>query len=170
MDIKIKPIDISDIFNASKMMADSCRQVYIGIMNDEYLSSISNNQYVALLETGLKENTIDCLLAVIEDEIVGISVTRKSKIKQYMDDAEMYALYLLPNYIGKGIGSKLYVVTESLLKQQGHKYCSLIVLTQNNRAIQFYKLHGYQKTEHTTSVTLMGQELSCDIMRKYLLS
>ena len=168
MHIEIIKLKYSDVFSASKMMADSCRSVYRGIMNDEYLDSISDDQYVKFLETGLNEKAIDCFLAVENLKIIGVSITRKSKIDYYPDDAELYAIYLLPNYIGKGLGRKLYLQSELLIKQQGYNDMSLVVLAQNNIAIEFYKRNGYVKTEFSTMVNLKGQELSCDIMRKRL--
>jgi len=168
MSIEIRCINNNDIFDASKMMADSCRIVYKKVMSDDYLNSIEDNQYVKFLETGLNKSVIDCFVAENNRMIIGISILRKSNIQQYPDDAEIYAIYLLPDFIGKGIGHELYICSENLIKQQGYKNCSLVVLSQNNGAIEFYKQHDFTKTSHSTKVNLRGQELLCDIMRKHL--
>jgi ribosomal protein S18 acetylase RimI-like enzyme len=57
---------------------------------------------------------------------------------------ELSKLYVLERFYGKGIGSGLLQKTELILTGKGYKELSLEVWLENNRAIAFYKKHGFE--------------------------
>ncbi|MEV4439234.1 GNAT family N-acetyltransferase [Streptomyces sp. NPDC049577] len=57
---------------------------------------------------------------------------------------EVYALYVSPDLIGKGIGRRLLGEAHALMKSQGFKVSALWVLRDNQRARRFYERAGYQ--------------------------
>lgn len=168
MKITTRVANIDDIHRISKLFATSWRYAYTGIVSSEYLNSLSDEHWVDFLQTGLSEHKIDCVLAEENSNIVGASVTRKSLIEQFPDDGELVCLYLLPEQIGKGTGHILFMSVADLLRKNGYTYCILDVLTENKRAKDFYKKHGFEQMEFKTKATLGKQELDCNIMRKAL--
>lgn len=60
------------------------------------------------------------------------------------DDAELYALYVGPEHIGRGVGRTL--MTEAALRcaAAGHRSMYLWVLKENARARRFYERAGFE--------------------------
>ncbi len=57
---------------------------------------------------------------------------------------EIYALYILPDLIGQGIGRILLGEAHAQMKDQGFEASALWVLGDNQRAQRFYERAGYQ--------------------------
>ncbi|WP_324796593.1 GNAT family N-acetyltransferase [Streptomyces cyaneofuscatus] len=57
---------------------------------------------------------------------------------------EVYALYVSPDLIGRGIGRILLGEAHSQMKGQGFEASALWVLCDNQRAQRFYERAGYQ--------------------------
>jgi len=164
----VRPADNDDVYAVSKLFAASWKYAYTGIVNSEYLCALSDEHWISFLQMGLYEQKIDCLIVEKDGEIVGASVSRKSLIDQFPDDGELVCLYLLPEQIGKGIGHILLTAVEDLLRNKGYSHYIVDVLTENQRAKDFYKAHGFEQMEFIAKTVLGSQELECNLMRKAL--
>jgi ribosomal protein S18 acetylase RimI-like enzyme len=63
--------------------------------------------------------------------------------------AEIYAIYLLPEAWGQGVGSALCQQALLSLKESGFREVSLWVLSENEGAIAFYERAGFKADEAT---------------------
>lgn len=163
MDIKYSEVASDEIKKVSEQIMISYRSAYKGLMDKEYLASLEADHWIPILqESALKGDT--CIIAEYGDKIIGstvFSITHNEKDIY----AEWHAFYLLPQYIGLGIGHSFFKKIEKEMLKQGCKFCILEVLSSNTRAIQFYLSHGFSKTENFT-VQENGMILSCDKMKK----
>jgi len=135
MDIKYRA-PISDEFKkVSEQIMVSYRSAYKGLMDKEYLSSLEADHWIPILqESAGKGDT--CLIAEYDGIMIGSTVfsITDGEIDTY---AEWHAFYLLPQYIGLGIGHSFFKKIEEDMIKQGCKFCILEVLSSNTRAIQF---------------------------------
>lgn len=163
MDINYRIPTQNDIIKMSAQLSISYVSAYNGLMNQEYLSSITADHWVPVLELSM-QNEDNCLIAEIDDNIIGSSVFHiiREADKTY---AEWQAFYLLPQYVAHGIGHSFYQEIENEMMKNGCHFCILEVLSTNKRAIKFYLSHGYVKT-CTFTVEENGMTLSCDKMIK----
>ena len=141
------------------------KAAYHGMMDESYLSSLTDDHWMPVIRSSLKRVDI-CVLAEAEGEIIGSSVF--GNMPDDRDTAQLYAIYLHPDYIGKGIGHVLYEKTESQMRLRGCKYCMLEALSENKRAVLFYKKHGFIE-KNTFTVHENGMSLICMSMEKSLL-
>ena len=58
---------------------------------------------------------------------------------------ELYRIYLLPEYIGKGIGKKLLMLAEDFLRSKKARKYHAYVWQENKAALEFYKRNGFVK-------------------------
>lgn len=166
--VAIRHANASEIFEISKVLVQSWKFAYKGIVNDQYLSSIRDDHWVDILRTGLADENSVYLVAKENERLAGVCVLRKSQIKEFPEDCEIVSIYLLPTFIGKGMGFQLYRFAEAVMKQKGYSHCVLGVLSENSRAIGFYKKAGFEQTDCSVSFILGTQTLGCNIMRKIL--
>lgn len=163
MDIKYCASTSDEIEKVSEQIMISYTSAYRGLMDKEYLSSLEANHWIPILQESVHKGD-SCLIAECGGKIVGSTVF--SIINGDKDTyAEWHAFYLLPQYIGLGVGHSFYQRIEKEMIKHGCKFCILEVLSSNTRAIQFYLSHGFVKTE-TFTVQEYGMTLSCDKMKK----
>ncbi len=163
MDITYRLPLSNEIDGVSKQIMISYTSAYRELMDKDYLTSLQEDHWIPILKESL-QNGDTCLIAECNREIVGSTVF--SVINEVENTyAEWHAFYLLPNYIGLGVGHSFYLSIEEEMIKQGCTFCILEVLSSNSRAIQFYLCHGFTKTE-TFTVQEYGMTLTCDKMKK----
>lgn len=152
-----------EIEKISEQVMVSYTSAYQGMMDAQFLSSLSPNHWVTILRESLENGDI-CIIAEHSGKIVGSTVFSKISDAGYIY-AEWHAFYLLPQYIGHGIGHCFYEKIQEEMIKQGCQSCTLEVLSANKHAIRFYLSHGYTKTS-TFTVQENSMTLSCDKMTK----
>lgn len=101
----------------------------------------------------------NCLVAVIDDQIVGAVWTRIMDDYGHVDDdTPSFAISLYNNYRGQGIGTRLMEEMLSLLKTQGFKKASLAV-QKENYAVRMYEKVGFHVIDENDEEYIMVCEL-----------
>lgn len=159
-----RSIKNNELAKASKQITNSYRMAYKGLMNDECLMTLTDDYWIDILLNSLSRGDT-CLVAKDNYEIIGTAVFGKADDGVSSKNAILHAIYLTPQYIGCGIGHRLYTEVEKTMKIKYYKSCILEVLSSNNRAIDFYLKHGFTKTGDF-SVEENGMILQCDTMKK----
>jgi len=100
--------------------------------------------YVYIKDFGKKD---DCaVVAERKGHIIGAAWTRIIPAYGHIDnETPELAISVLPDFRGKGIGSKLMHKLFDLLRERGYRKTSLSV-QKNNPAVNFYKRLGYEIT------------------------
>ena len=96
---------------------------------------------------------------VAEDEsgkIVGFATGGKERTGNYDADGELYAIYLLNEVQGQGIGRKLTQIIARNLKDQGFTSMLVWVLDRNSSK-QFYESLGGQRIDEAM-IEIGGEE------------
>ena len=107
----------------------------------------------------------DCgVLAEQGEQIIGAAWTRIIPAYGHIDDkTPELAISVLPDFRGKGVGSKIMEGLFNILRERGYRRTSLSV-QKENPAVRFYKRLGYQITEERIDHAGHGDYL----MIKYL--
>ena len=96
-----------------------------------------------------------CLVAEADGHVVGAVWTRIMKDYGHVDDeTPSFAISLIPEYRGKGIGTRLMRNILSLLKEQGFKQASLAV-QKANYAVRMYKNVGFEIVDENDEEFIM---------------
>lgn len=108
-----------------------------------------------------------CLVAVCDDKIVGACWVRIMDDYGHIDDeTPSFAISLLEEYRGQGIGTELMRGMLALLKSKGYKRASLAV-QKANYAVKMYKKVGFEvvgknEQEYIMAVDLKGISNACN--------
>ena len=95
----------------------------------------------------LKDKSFTILVASKNNKLVGYAKLLKSKIPQgskQFKGVELVRLYVLKNYHGRKIGTKLLEECTKIAKKSKFKYIWLGVWEKNYNAIAFYKKSGFR--------------------------
>jgi GNAT superfamily N-acetyltransferase len=137
----IRSAQIKDAAGIAAVQVASWGTTYRGILPDDYLAGMS-------VEAGTKrwvENLAadGALNHVAEDESGIIGFVSGGKLREPVGefDAELWAIYLLEEKQGSGIGRQLVQTLADELLATGYRSMIVWVL-QENRAVNFYKRMG----------------------------
>lgn len=87
-------------------------------------------------------------LAISEDKIIGYLKVNETPSQTDIHDPEsleIARLYVLEEFLGRGVGPELLNFAIELAKQKAKKYLWLGVWEKNARAIRFYEKNGLRK-------------------------
>jgi len=153
---KIRPAGKDDAYEIAKIHINSWRATYSGIVPDSYLDFLdyerSARNFVKSFGKGSRR------VYVIEDEanIRGFCTIYDMETGYHQKNitAEINAIYLAPEYIGKGFGPRLlsYVIEE--LKSENYTSVILWVLADNVKARLFYEGMGFRNTGETKPIEI----------------
>ncbi|GKW44454.1 GNAT family N-acetyltransferase [Planococcus sp. NCCP-2050] len=153
--MQIRRAESGDAKGMARVHVDSWRTTYKEIVHQRFLDSMSYSER----ENRWSRQIMDQEVFVAENEegtIVGFAAGGKERSGAYPDfDGELYAIYLLEEVQGQGIGKALVKrVAHSLLKK-GYNSMLVLVLAKN-RSRYFYESLGAVQI-HTEVETIGGE-------------
>lgn len=161
--IAVRPATAADARAIAEIHVASWRATYRGLMPDELLASLSVEQreefWRSTVESAARagaertwvatagESLAICGFASTgpcRDEDVDVAVGVNVDVDVNSGKvAELYAIYLAPDAVGRGIGQALFACVVADLKARGGaRELTLWVLEGNERAIRFYERCG----------------------------
>ena len=133
----------------------SWRHAYRGIVPQPYLDALPRGHWSKFPDL----DGFHSLVALDGEKIVGTACCCASRWKEWGNEGELVSLYLLPEYMGKGIGKGLLTAAEENLRAGGYRSAFLWVLEGNASARKFYEHMGFQPTEDFLLEDVGGAQL-----------
>ena len=162
---KIAPASREELYELAAFLDDCWRSAYSKIVSSDFLSAMKTDERHKKLLARFDEQISAFLVLRDKGVLIGVTVFGKSFTEDYLDDGEVSAIYLHPEYTGKGYGHKIMAQAEEALSAKGFDYFVLDVLSGNERAISFYKKQGYEIVAER-SITLGDKDYPLTVFRK----
>jgi L-amino acid N-acyltransferase YncA len=135
-----------DIDAVSAIRVHGWQAAYAGIVPHSYLDAMNveadAERRREWFDTGNKR--VDNLVATDGDEVTGWAAL--GPYRGEPDDArvgELYAIYIRPDRLGRGIGQSLMDAVRARAGERGFRSMRLWVLADNARALRFYTRSGF---------------------------
>jgi GNAT superfamily N-acetyltransferase len=118
-------------------------ETYTGLVSDEELLAMTNYESrLASWNSIVRDETQITLLALDAEKVIGFVNGGKAQDKLDGYDGELYRIYLLKSYHGKGLGRQLMQVFAQELECRGFKAFYLWVLDTNPTRSFYEHLDG----------------------------
>jgi ribosomal protein S18 acetylase RimI-like enzyme len=152
MTIVIKNATIDDVKDIATIHVQSWKKAYAGIMPAIILNSLSIENYLNAWHERLTQSC-KVLLATELDEVHGFVSYCPSRDEDAdpLKTAEISALYLAPEQLRKGLGTRLCEAVEAAISNTGFEELTLWVLDANRPARAFYERLGFIPTGDTVA-------------------
>jgi ribosomal protein S18 acetylase RimI-like enzyme len=139
----IREAKFQDTEQIAYVHVGSWRTTYMNIISDDFLSGLSIERRKKSWEWTFNNLNKDEKIFVFEDngKIVGFVNGGRNRSVDYNYDSELYAIYLLEEYQGKGYGRQLFNKLVGELIERGYDSMMLWVLEANS-SIRFYERLG----------------------------
>jgi ribosomal protein S18 acetylase RimI-like enzyme len=152
IEIQVREARISDAESIAQVRVYSWRTTYRGLLEEDYLETMTPTQYVHMWRNIIAAGGAQGYSYVAENSsghLVGFILGGADRNGSQVFDAELFAIYLLEEYQGQGLGSQLVSRLAQRLLKEGYNSMRVWVLA-NNPARAFYETLGgeylYQKT------------------------
>ena len=140
----------------------SWRAAYKGIIDQKTLDDLNIAERTEQWRKWMTEKAFPhWTLFVAEEEgrVRGFSSCGGARGEAAKCEAEIYAIYLHPDYMGKGVGAKLFERARDKLRAHNYASFSVDVLAENRAARKFYeKQSGVINESSLRPIELYGQE------------
>jgi RimJ/RimL family protein N-acetyltransferase len=153
--MQIRRMDDGDLEEVSRIYALSWKFAYRDIVPRHYLDALSEDAWVPRL----KNSRFSALVMLDGDEYIGTSSFGAGRDADLPGWGEIVSIYLLPEYIGKGYGGRLFRAVLDELESSGFKSVFLWVLRENTRARAFYEKFGFAESGSEKPIVIGGKEL-----------
>jgi len=143
--ILIRPALLQDAPEIAAVHIAAWRSAYKGIVPQAYLNVLSyedrKNMWTDIL---CRSNTASMRFVAVDEHnsVIGFVAAGKPHDTELDFDAELYAIYLLPEYKGKGVGKQLMLhIVQWLVQNNFHSLYAWVL--EDNPSKSFYeKLHA----------------------------
>lgn len=120
---------------------EAWNNAYSGMVPHKALSRMISRRGPNWWADAIARKTV-ILVLEIQDKIVGYATLGRNRVKTLPFDGEIYEIYLLPEYQGIGLGTKLFIAARGELERRGLKGTVVWALEDNLPALSFYKNAG----------------------------
>ena len=142
--ILIRRAEVADATEIAQVRVLSWRASYRGIIAQKVLDGLSVVETSRWIEASIQRNAPgSCRLVAQEPsgQIVGFALGGLERTRDPEYDGELYAIYLLPDFMRMGVGRRLLLSMAECLLQQG-MHAMLIWVLAENPARKFYEALG----------------------------
>lgn len=140
--IAVRPATTADLAGVRDVATQSWRAAYAGLIPDADVERFLADAYsAAALEQTLRALGPGFLVAADGDDVVGYAKSGRNR----EGGAELFAIYVLPERQGAGIGRRLWSAVVEHLRGLGFAGLAVWVLAGNGQARRFYERQGARR-------------------------
>lgn len=169
--VTIRQADRGDAPRIAAVHVETWRTAYPRLLPESVLARFSVEAERAEWECILSSGTTETWVGLIDGLLVGWAILGPPRDED-LDPAlmqELYGLYLLPRYWGRGVGWTLCETAEDRMRERGARTAVLWVHEQNQRARRFYERRSYRlETGRPKTLTYGGIQAPAIRYRKTL--
>lgn len=166
----IRRAKLDDIEQISQVQADSWQVTYKGLLPDYVLAERNADYFSQRWPAWLTADGPAAVFVAVPadnvDTVVGIAACGKGRDDSYLDDGQLYMIYLDPRYFRQSIGRLLLSQVQDALIEQGYSHGYLWVLDSNISAQKFYDNQCWMQTDITKVEEFSGHKSTGIMHRK----
>ena len=158
-----------DARNLAKVLIDSWRSAYYGLVPDSYLDNLDYEERAQRFRMSLTHNYEETYIFEQNGQILGfltLGECRDEDIDQKIT-GEIWGIYLAPEQWRKGMGTIICRHGERILESREYRLIMLWVFGGNEQARKFYESMGFI-ADGTSKTLMIGIPLEAVRYRKEL--
>jgi GNAT superfamily N-acetyltransferase len=158
--LPLRPGNPSDVPEISRAYVESWRTTYEGWVPEPFLEGMTEAAAAKIFTESLLPNQYSYFLHVVEvnKKIIGFADGGKERSHPEKGIGELYAVYLLKDYQGQGLGRALFEASVKSLREAGMKSMVVWVLEQSP-ARRFYEVLGGKLQTGTKKLDIVGHPI-----------
>lgn len=144
--ISLRPAQADDAAGIAQVHIAAWQSTYRGILPDTLLEQLSLAERTDNWQQWIQQEALSWVWVAESParQIIGFVCGGPERTAHPNWQGEIYAIYLLEGWQGRGVGKRLLQKGFELLSQQGHSSALIWVASANHKACGFYAAQGGQ--------------------------
>jgi ribosomal protein S18 acetylase RimI-like enzyme len=140
--VRVRRAIVDDAEAIERVRTDTWRDAYRGLMPDSLLDGLGYDatRRRVLMAAQAPEQFV--LVAEDDDAVIGFCIGGRSRPPEERHRGEVYAIYVLPEHHGRGIGRAMLQAAAKELVDRGFTSMMIWVLRENAPSRRFYERMG----------------------------
>lgn len=160
--LNLREATMEDAALISRIIACSWRGTYQELIDPVYLARLPEGYWMPSMRSWLGSGRMYGFLAELDGLPVGCVIYGRGRDEKLGDWGEIVSLYILPEVLGRGIGSLLLRSALSALREDGFDRVYLWAIRGNARAERFYRKQGFTPTNDQVHYRIGSRDV-CDV-------
>jgi ribosomal protein S18 acetylase RimI-like enzyme len=139
--IEVRPAKAADAAAVASTHDEAWRAAYQGIIPGAELEKLINRRGPQWWDSAIRKGSRIALMQ-FGDNVAGYANYGRNRARSLYYDAEIYELYLRPEFQGLGFGRRLFSSARKDMAQSGLKSMVVWALSDNDPATEFYRALG----------------------------
>ena len=145
--VELRPAEESDVDAIAAVARASWHAAYDDVLGPDAVDDTVDEWYDE--QELLDSLDGSCFLVAETQDVVGFA--HAAELADKVNVAELYRLYVHPEYWGNGVGSALLARVEAVLRERGVERLQLVVLAANDVGRSFYEERGFERVKELDS-------------------
>lgn len=154
---EIRPATLRDARAVAEVHAKSSLAIYKQWLSLEKSSHAAVDTRVSYWREAIEYAEPQVHVAVREGKVIGmVGFDRSRDPKTRPTTGEIWAIHVLPEFVGTGVGLALWDTARDGLSEEGCTEVTAWVPLCNERALRFHELAGFKRELNTARTTPLG--------------
>jgi GNAT superfamily N-acetyltransferase len=152
MSLELVRCGLDDLTSLASISIETYKQHYSYLWHDQGAAYMKEQFNKQTLKQQVLDNKCDYFRVELEDRLIGVlKLNYFSEVADYPPEhcMEIQRIYLLSDYMGKGLGSEIFNLIEKLACRKNNRWLWLMAM-DSSAAKSFYQKHGYQVVQKTS--------------------
>jgi ribosomal protein S18 acetylase RimI-like enzyme len=147
--IDVRSAEIDDVEGITAVHDASWRYAYEGLIPAQELARMIARRGPRWWSRAIRRGTAVLVLEV-GGTIAGYATFGPNRARDLSQKGEVYEIYLLPEYQGVGLGTRLFLAARRELARHGYETAVVWALADNESACRFYRNAGGRRVARST--------------------
>ncbi len=157
MALLLRPAEPADAMAVARVHVRSWQAGYRGLLPDAYLDGLRPEDRAARYDFATEDVRQPATMVAIDDDMIcGFATTSPARDSDVPEHGELCALYIDPEWWGRGVGVALIAAARARLVDRGFRNAVLWLLEGNVRADRFYRMDGWAPDGLRRTDTMWG--------------
>jgi GNAT superfamily N-acetyltransferase len=153
----LRPAEPADAMGVARVHVRSWQAGYRGLLPDAYLDGLRAEDRAERYNFASEDARAPATMVAIDGgTICGFATTAPARDSDLPEYGELFALYVDPEWWGRGVGVALISAARERLLELGFRNAALWLLTGNARADRFYRIDGWLPDGLSRTDTIWG--------------
>jgi GNAT superfamily N-acetyltransferase len=153
----LRPAEPVDAMAVARVHVRSWQVGYRGLLPDAYLDGLRAEERAERYNFASEDAREPATMVATDGGMIcGFATTAPARDSDLSEYGELFALYVDPDWWGRGVGAALISAARGRLLELGFHNAALWLLASNARAERFYRLDGWLPDGLSRTETVWG--------------
>jgi GNAT superfamily N-acetyltransferase len=153
----LRPAEPEDAMGVARVHVRSWQAGYRGLLPDAYLDGLRAEERAERYNFASEDMREPATIVALDGEVIcGFVTTAPARDSDLPEYGELFALYVDPEWWGRGVGAALISAARERLLELRFRNAALWLLAGNARAERFYSIDGWLPDGLSRTDTVWG--------------